>query len=79
MCFIHFFLAINLKIIYETIMETSNYILKARKKLKIRQKDMALLLGVRQVNLCKWEKGNTMPPGKIILRIMELLKRKNNK
>ena len=55
-------------------MKTSTYILNARKKLKIRQKDMALLLGVRQVNLCKWEKGNTIPNGNVILRVAELLK-----
>ncbi len=55
-------------------MKTSTYILNARKKLKIRQKDMALLLGVRQVNLCKWEKGNTIPSGNVILRVAELLK-----
>jgi len=31
-------------------------------------------LGVRQVNLCKWELGYTDPPGGIILRVMELTK-----
>jgi len=55
-------------------MKTSTYILNARKVLKLKQKDMALLLGVRQVNLCKWELGYTDPPGGIILRVMELTK-----
>lgn len=60
-------------------METSKYVLNARKKLRLRQKDMALLLEVRQVNLCKWEHGYTVPPGDIILRVMELLKNRKRK
>jgi len=55
-------------------MKTSTYIKNARDILKLKQKDMALLLGVRQVNLCKWERDYAIPSGNIILRIMELLK-----
>ncbi|MEA1885070.1 MAG: helix-turn-helix transcriptional regulator [Thermotogota bacterium] len=54
-------------------METAKYVLNARKKLRLRQKDMATLLKVGQVNLCKYEHGDTMPPGDVILRIAELL------
>ncbi len=53
---------------------SSGYLLSARTKMKLRQGDMAKLLGVRQCNLCKWEKGYTMPPGDIILRATELIK-----
>ena len=54
--------------------KSSGYLLSARGRMRLRQGDMAKLLGVRQVNLCKWERGYTMPPGDIILRAMELAK-----
>jgi len=55
-------------------MKTAIYLKSARDILKLKQKDMALLLGVRQVNLCKYERGYTMPNGEVILRTMELVK-----
>jgi len=54
-------------------MKPSKYILNARKTLKLRQVDMARLLGVRQVNLCKWEQEYTMPPGDVIMKVMKLM------
>jgi len=68
------FLAFIYKKSYHPTMKTSTYMSNARNALKLKQKDMAILLGVRQVNLCKWEKGWTVPPGDIILRVMALLK-----
>jgi len=54
-------------------MKPSKYILNARNTLKLRQVDMARLLGVRQVNLCKWEQEYTMPPGDVIMKVMKLM------
>ena len=60
-------------------MKTSTYMKSAREKLKLRQKDMASLLEVRQVNLCKWELDYTIPPGDIILRVMDILKNRRHR
>ena len=60
-------------------MKTSTYLKQARSTLGLKQGDMAKLLGVRQVNLCKYELDYTIPPGDVILRAMELIKGKRNR
>jgi predicted transcriptional regulator len=60
-------------------MKTSTYLKQARGTLGLKQGDMAKLLGVRQVNLCKYELDYTIPPGDVILRAMELIKGKRRR
>jgi DNA-binding XRE family transcriptional regulator len=60
-------------------MKTSTYMKSARSILGLKQRDMAKLLGVRQVNLCKYENDYTIPPGDIILLAMELIKGKRKR
>jgi DNA-binding XRE family transcriptional regulator len=60
-------------------MKPSTYMKSARSILGLRQGDMARLLGIRQVNLCKYENDYTIPPGNIILHVMELIKGKRRR
>ena len=60
-------------------MKTSTYMKSARSILGLSQGNMAKLLGIRQVNLCKYENDYTVPPGNIILLAMELIKGKRQR
>jgi len=55
-------------------MKTTTFFIKARKTLKMKQKDLAPVLGLTQVNLCKYERGITEPPGQVVLDLAEILK-----
>lgn len=55
-------------------MKTTTFFIKARKSLKLKQREVADLLKIKQVNLCKYEKGFTEPPGRIVIALAELLK-----
>lgn len=77
--YFYFFLDFSLICVYNTNMKTSTYLKQARNILGLKQGDMAKLLGVRQVNLCKYEQDYTTPPGDVILRAMELIRGKRNR
>jgi transcriptional regulator with XRE-family HTH domain len=49
---------------------------KTRKALKLNQSELAKLLNVRNVNLCKYELGYTDPPAQLVIDVYDLLKRK---
>ena len=55
-------------------MKTTTFFIKSRKALKLRQGDLADRLKIRQVNLSKYERGFTEPPGRIVLALAEILK-----
>jgi transcriptional regulator with XRE-family HTH domain len=55
-------------------MKTTTFFNKARKGLGLRQKELATLLKISQVNLCKYERGFTEPPGQVVLNLAEILR-----
>jgi transcriptional regulator with XRE-family HTH domain len=57
------------------ITKSSEHIKKARKKLKLTQRELAEKLDVERYNLAKYERGISMPPGDLILKLEELIKR----
>jgi transcriptional regulator with XRE-family HTH domain len=58
-------------------MKTTTFFIKARKALGIRQNKLAEQLKIRQVNLCKYERGFVEPPAQIAIKLFEILKDKN--
>jgi len=57
-------------------MKTTTFFIQARKKLGLRQKDLAQQLKLSQANLCKYELGFTEPPGQVVIDLAEALKEK---
>jgi transcriptional regulator with XRE-family HTH domain len=55
------------------MMKTAKLIISVRKKLGLTQKELAGLLGTSRSNIANYET-RVMPPGNIILRIIELQK-----
>lgn len=51
-----------------------NPIKKYREKQGLRQLDLALLLGISEMQVSHWERGARIPPEKIINKLAEILK-----
>jgi len=60
----------------ETI--SSKYIKSKRKFLGMTQRELSDFLGIKRVNLTKYECGRTMPSGDLILRLQRLAKLKGS-
>jgi len=56
---------------YSAMKKTTTFFKKLRGKYDLKQKDMAKLLKVSQVNLCKYERGITEPPAELVLSIID--------
>ena len=54
---------------------TANYIRKARKGLKLTQKQLAGILGVHRDSIANYETARAMPSGSLILGLQKILKR----
>jgi len=63
----------TLIVFYNTAMKSQKFIKESRKKLNLTQKALANKLKIHRYNVAKYETGKSMPPGDIILSIMELL------
>ena len=59
----------------DSSMKTSTFIKQARAQLKLTQMEFARLLNIKHYNLSKYELESAMPPGWIILKVQEILKR----
>jgi len=54
---------------------TAQYVRKARKRLKLTQKQLAGLLGIKRDSIANYELARAMPPGDVILNLQKILKR----
>jgi len=57
--------------------ETAKYIKDSRKELGLTQKQLAEIIDSKRSNIAKYETGRSMPPGDLVLRIQELLKKQS--
>lgn len=48
------------------------FIVAIRKKLKLTQNELADKLSIKRYNLAKYEKGITMPPGDVIVKLQKI-------
>ncbi|RLE13416.1 hypothetical protein DRJ04_04350 [Candidatus Aerophobetes bacterium] len=51
-----------------------NPLKKYREKRKLKQLDLALLLGVSEMQISHWERGARIPPQEVINKLAEILK-----
>lgn len=54
-------------------MRTQKFIKESRKKLNLTQKALAEKLGIQRYNIAKYETAKSVPPGDVVLKVIELL------
>jgi len=60
-------------------MKTNDFFIRSRKAMRLSQTELAKILDIRRVNLCKYELGYTDPPAQLIIDLYDLLKKKGLK
>lgn len=58
-------------------LKANEFIKDSRYELRLKQKELAEILGVPQANISKYETGKVSPPGYIVLAILDLLRKKS--
>jgi transcriptional regulator with XRE-family HTH domain len=49
---------------------TAEVVVTIRKKMRMTQEQFSKLTGITRVNIAKYEKGHTVPPGNVLLALM---------
>ena len=57
-------------------LKANEFIKDSRYELRLKQKELAEMLGVPQGNISKYETGKVSPPGHIVLAILDILRKK---